>query len=106
MEDLWRKDRGGCLAWCAFMFGCPGLAFLSIIVENTTGFHLRNVEWFQSSMDLVVFGALIAGGGYLLIKLLGSQGSSDRQSGQDDDNTLDRGAGTMSWDDWGESGSE
>jgi hypothetical protein len=103
MGDLYREDPRGCLLWCAFMFGCPGLAMLSIIIEEQTGFHLRNVGWFQSTMETVIYGLLVIGGGYLLIKLLTS---SDDDNGGGGSSTLDRGAGTMSWDDSGDGGGE
>jgi hypothetical protein len=104
MDDLYREDSRGCLLWCAFMFGCPGLAMLSIIIEEQAGLHLRNVEWLQSGANLVVLILIIAGGYLVLRKLIGSPGESVDRPGYD--NHLDRGAGTMNWDDHGDSGSE
>jgi hypothetical protein len=107
MQNHDRDFVNGCVMWISILVLCAGVPVLSVIIENTTGFHLRNVQTFQPFLALAVAATWLGGSALIVMKIMDRlEGSSHSgRKGEDSADSLDRGAGTMSWHDTGD-GSE
>ena len=107
MQNHDRDFVNGCVMWISILVLCAGVPVLSVIIENTTGFHGRNLQTFQPFVVMAVAAIWLGGSAFIVMKIMDKLERSPRsgRTGGNSADSLDRGAGTMSWHDSGD-GSE